>query len=124
MSPSSRPCPRLDTHQRSVRGVCRHAAGGWLTTGDVVIRENLAAHTRATARELVEVARCRLHFLPAYSPDFNPIEGAMSKLKTHLRRSGARTNPALITAIADALNAITTHDTYGWFHGCGYIVVR
>jgi transposase len=59
-------------------------------------------------------------FLPAYSPDFNPIEQAFSKLKTHLRRAGARTREALLTAIAQALTTVTAQDALGWFAHAGY----
>lgn len=56
-------------------------------------------------------------FLPAYSPDFSPIEGAFSKLKTFLQRMEART---LREAIAQALDLITPQDALGWFTHCGY----
>jgi transposase len=58
--------------------------------------------------------------LPAYSPDFSPIEEAFSKLKTFLRRVGARTREALQEAIAQALTLITAQDALGWFAHCGY----
>jgi transposase len=60
-------------------------------------------------------------FLPAYSPDFTPIEEAFSKLKTWLRRLGARTHEALEAAIATALEQITVQDAQGWFWHCGYL---
>lgn len=97
---------------------------GWLTPGDVVILDNLAAHTSAAARQALEAAGCRVHFLPAYSPDFNPIEGGMSKVKTHLRRAQARTYDTLVQTLADGLGSITPRDTEGWFRGCGYIATR
>jgi transposase len=96
----------------------------WLHPGDVVILDNLAAHTSGATRQVIESAGGVLHFLPAYSPDFNPIEGGMSKLKTGLRRARARSREALITAIAEGLTAITMHDIHGWFHGCGYVLAR
>ncbi|HEU5378058.1 MAG TPA: hypothetical protein VFV38_21765 [Ktedonobacteraceae bacterium] len=61
-------------------------------------------------------------FLPAYSPDFSPIEGAFSKLKAILRRVGARTREALQDAISDALPSIAPADALGWFLHCGYPV--
>ena len=61
-------------------------------------------------------------FLPSYSPDLNPIEEAFSKIKSILRKLGARTHEALTEAIANALWAITPADVAGWFDHCGYEV--
>ena len=96
----------------------------WLRPGQIVILDNLSVHTGARIRTWIEAAGCRLHFLPAYSPDFNPIEGAFAKLKTSLRRSMARSREALLAAIADGLAAITPADARGWFYGCGYVSLR
>jgi transposase len=71
-------------------------------------------------RRRIEARQCRLVFLPRYSPDFNPIEGAFSKLKTFLRRVGARTREALEPAIDAGLQTITAPDAQGWFRHCGY----
>jgi transposase len=57
-----------------------------LQPGDVVIINNLSSHKGADVRELIEAAGATLRFLPPYSPDFNPIEQAFSKLKAHLRK--------------------------------------
>jgi len=94
--------------------------GPALRPGQIVILDNLAVHKVAAARALIEARGCRLLFLPPYSPDFNPIEHAFAKLKEHLRRAGARTEAALHTAIASALDAITAQDAYGWFAACGH----
>ncbi len=91
-----------------------------LRPGQIVVLDNLAVHRNAAARRLIEARGCRLLFLPPYSPDFNPIEHAFSKLKECLRRAGARTRDALEAAIADALAAITSADARGWFRRCGY----
>lgn len=96
----------------------------WLRPGKIVILDNLAAHTRSRIRTLIEAAGCTLRFLPAYSPDFNPIEWAFSKLKGDLRRQMARTHEALLSAIGQALNQITPANVHGWFYGCGYIPLR
>ena len=61
-------------------------------------------------------------FLPSYSPDFNPIEEAFSKIKEIVRKVGARTHEALLEAIAQALWAITAVDAAGWFSHSGYEV--
>ncbi len=71
-------------------------------------------------KQAIEARGCQLLFLPAYSPDFSPIEGAFSKLKTILRRVGARTREALQDAIIQALPNITPQDALGWFLHCGY----
>ena len=81
--------------------------------------DNLAAHKRPEIRELIGAAGCELWYLPAYSPDLNPIEEAFSKLKALLREA-ARTKEALLEAIAAALAAITAEDAAGYFHHCGY----
>lgn len=62
-----------------------------LRRGDVVIMDNLSSHKAPTVRAVIEGAGARLLFLPPYSPDFNPIEQAFSKLKAHLRKAAERT---------------------------------
>jgi transposase len=91
-----------------------------LVAGQVVMMDNLSVHKRDKIRELIEERGCRMLFLPPYSPDYNPIEHAFSKLKGLLRSAQARTHEALQTAISEALAAITAHDALGWFHHCGY----
>ncbi len=91
-----------------------------LRPGQIVVRDNLAVHRDATARRLIEARGCQLLFLPAYSPDFSPIEHAFGKLKEHLRRAGARTRDALEAAIAAALDTVTPQDAAAWFRHCGY----
>lgn len=91
-----------------------------LRPGQVVVLDNLAVHKGATVRALIEARGCTLLFLPAYSPDFSPIEQAFGKLKETLRRAGARTKEALELAIAAALTTVTATDSRGWFAACGY----
>ncbi|MCA1674408.1 MAG: IS630 family transposase [Actinobacteria bacterium] len=91
-----------------------------LTPGQLVIWDNLSVHKSATAARLITERGCHLLFLPPYSPDFAPIEQAFSKLKTHLRRTGARTRDALEAAVAAALATITAADARAWFAHCGY----
>ena len=93
-----------------------------LQEGQVVILDNLGAHKSERVRELIEARGCKLIFLPAYSPDFNPIEQAFSKIKALLKKAAARTREALIEAIAQALRGITVGDIRGWFAHCGYVV--
>jgi len=91
-----------------------------LSAGQVVVLDNLGAHKGERVRELVEGRGCELLFLPAYSPDFSPIEEAFSKVKAHLRKAAARTRGALVEAMGRALDAVTAQDARGWFGHCGY----
>jgi transposase len=91
-----------------------------LKPGQIVILDNLSIHLGSRVKQAIEAKGCRLLFLPAYSPDFSPIEEAFSKLKTVLRRVGARTREDLQEAIAAALDLITVQDALGWFTHCGY----
>jgi transposase len=77
-------------------------------------------HRNQKLRRSIEAAGCHLRFLPAYSPDFSPIEHAFSKLKTALRQAGARERAGLEDAIAAGLATITAEDAAGWFGHCGY----
>ena len=91
-----------------------------LQPGQVVIMDNLAAHKVAGVRPLIEASGARLLYLPPYSPDFNPIEQAWSKIKQVLRSAKARTVDALENAIKEALAAITAENASAWFSHCGY----
>jgi transposase len=95
-----------------------------LRPGQVVVLDNLSAHKGARARQLIEGVGCRLLFLPAYSPDFNPIELAFATLKTHLRAVAARTFETLVAAIGQALAAITGVDARAFFAHCGFPLPR
>lgn len=92
-----------------------------LHSGQIVVMDNLSIHLGKRVRQAIQARGCQLLFLPAYSPDFSPIEGAFSKLKASLRRVGARTRDALFEAIAQALPTITPADALGWFTHCGYL---
>ena len=94
--------------------------GPSLKAGQIVILDNLSIHLGAKVRRAIEARGCRLLFLPAYSPDFSPIEEAFSKVKTFLRRQEARTREALQEALAQALDFITEADALTWFTHCGY----
>jgi transposase len=101
---------------------CEHILCPALRPGQTVILDNLAVHKGQRVRDLVEAAGCTLLFLPAYSPDFAPIEQAFAKVKGVLRSIGARTKEALEAAIARALDAITPEDAHGFFRHCGFKV--
>ncbi len=91
-----------------------------LRPGQIVMMDNLSVHKDKRVAPLIAGAGCRLVYLPAYSPDFTPIEQAFSKIKTFLRRAEARTRDALEAAITAALATITASDATGWFTACGY----
>ena len=92
-----------------------------LKTGDIVVMDNLSAHKNQDIRDLIESVGAELWYLPAYSPDLNPIEKMWSKVKSILRTLKARTKEALIKAIATALDMVTASDAKGWFESCGYM---
>jgi transposase len=92
-----------------------------LRPGQVVILDNLGAHKGNKVLKLIESRAASVIFLPAYSPDFNPIEEAFSKIKAILKKMAARAREALIEAIGSALEAVTRQDAWGWFTHCGYV---
>jgi transposase len=94
--------------------------GPRLEPGHVVVLDNLAAHKVEGVRELVESRGAQLLYLPPYSPDFNPIEQAWSKLKQLLRGVKARVLDQLEPAIARAIAAITPQNALAFFRHCGY----
>ncbi len=91
-----------------------------LKPGQIAVMDNLSAHRGPRVRELIEGRGCELLYLPPYSPDLNPIEEAFAKLKSLLRRAGARTREALIEAMGRALDAVTPGDAEGFFEHRGY----
>ena len=91
-----------------------------LKPGDIVILDNLSSHKNQKVRDLIESVGAEVWFLPSYSPDLNPIEKMWSKIKAILRTLKARTEKALINAIAEALESVTASDAKGWFESCGY----
>ena len=91
-----------------------------LKRGDTVILDNLSVHKVAGVRKAIEAAGARLLYLPAYSPDFNPIEQAFAKLKALLRTAAARTVPDLRAAIQEAFEAIRPHECRNYVAAAGY----
>jgi len=91
-----------------------------LKPGDIVILDNLPAHKPIAIREAIEVAGAVMLFLPPYSPDFNPIEMAFSKIKALLKKAAARTVHDLWDAIRNAIDAVTPKDARSFFTACGY----
>jgi transposase len=88
--------------------------------GDMVVMDNLSPHKNEATLSLLKAAGAQVLFLPAYSPDLNPIENMWSKVKNHLRSKEARNDSDLIQAIASALRTITRQDATNWFAHCGY----
>lgn len=97
-----------------------HLLAPTLEEGQVVIWDNLGAHKGDKVRELIEARGAQVLFLAAYWPDFTPIEEAFSKIKALLKKVAARTREALVEAMGEALSAVTSQDTGGWFTHCGY----
>lgn len=92
-----------------------------LKSGQVVVLDNLPAHKSPKVDELIESVGARVMRLPPYSPDFNPIEMAISKIKSLLRKLARRTVDGLVEAIAQAIASITAADAIGFINHCGYI---
>jgi transposase len=91
-----------------------------LRAGDIVILDNLSVHHAACVTQMLTDHGCQVLFLPAYSPDFSPIENAFSKIKEILRQLRAQTVDRLLEAIAHALDAITPWDAIGYFTNAGF----
>jgi transposase len=94
-----------------------------LEEGQVVVMDNLSSHKGQRVRELIEGEGCELIYLPSYSPDFNPIEQAFSKLKGYLREACARSHEMLMEVIGEALRKISASDAESFFDYCGYRTV-
>ena len=97
-----------------------HFLAPTLGEGQVVVLDGLGAHRTDKVRKLIEERGAELLFLPSYSPDFNSIEEAFSKIKSIVRKAQARTREALVEAIALAISSLTLEDVGGWFAHCGY----
>ena len=109
------------TDTLAFREYVKHVLCPSLRRGDVVVMDNLVPHKSAETLALIEAAGASVRFLPAYSPDLNPIEKMWSKVKASLRATEARSLPTLEAAIAAALQSVTAQDAKGWFGSCGYI---
>lgn len=86
----------------------------------IVVLDRLASHRSPRVRAAFEAAGVEVRFLPAYSPDLNPIEPCGSKIKTALRSAAARTLEALEDALPGVLDTVTASDAHGWLRHCGY----
>ena len=115
-------CIEGATDARAFELYVEHFLAPSLREGQVVVMENLGAHRPERIRELIEARGAELVFMPSYSPDYNPIEQAFSKIKNVLRKLGARTHEALLEAMEEALSKVSAADAAGWFEHCGYPV--
>ena len=93
-----------------------------LHPGQIVILDNLSIHKSTRVEQFITQAGCQLLFLPAYSPDFSPIEEAFSKLKAFIRRYRCKTVPTLMKAIEQGFKSISQTDARGWFAHAGFSV--
>jgi transposase len=91
-----------------------------LRPGDVVIMDNLSSHKRAAVKERIEAVGATLRFLPPYSPDFNPIEKAFSRLKALLRKAGERTVSGSWDLIGRLVEIFQPAECANYFKSCGY----
>jgi transposase len=91
-----------------------------LATGDIVVMDNLSSHKVAGVRQAIEARGARLRYLPPYSPDLNPIEQALAKLKAYLRKTAARSRDALWDAIGFALDTFTPVECRNYLANAGY----
>lgn len=91
-----------------------------LNEGDIVVMDNLGSHKSGEIRKMIRAVGARLFFLPAYSPDLNPIEQLFSKTKHHMRTAMARSISAVHDAIANALDAVTPAECRNYLRNSGY----
>jgi transposase len=90
-----------------------------LAADDIVLADNLSSHKVAGVREAIEARGASIKFLPAYSPDLNPIEQLFAKLKAVVRRIAPRSREALFTAIASGLDQVTPDECKNYLSNVG-----
>lgn len=91
-----------------------------LRPGDIVVMDNLSSHKGDEVSEIIQAAGASLLYLPPYSPDFNPIEQAFSKLKAHLRKAAERSVPDLWDRIGTILDTFPAAECRNFFTHAGY----
>lgn len=92
-----------------------------LRPGDVVIADNLSSHKVAGVQEALAAVGARIHYLPPYSPDLNPIEKLFAKLKAGLRKAAKRTVDTLWDELGEFLGSISAQECQHYFQSCGYV---
>ena len=99
---------------------CQQVLAATLQPGDLVVMDNLSSHKVTGVRQAIEGTGASVVYLPPYSPDFNPIELAFSKLKQLMRSAAHRTVAGLWGQTQGLLDQITSSDAIGFFRHCGY----
>jgi len=105
---------------RAFRAWVEQCLAPTLAQGDTVIADNLGSHKVAGVREAIEARGAQLLFLPAYSPDLNPIEQVFAKLKALLRKAAPRTREALWKTIGASLDRYSSTECKNYIRHCGY----
>lgn len=105
---------------RAFRAWVEQSLGPTLMPGDLVVADNLPSHKVAGVRDAIEARGASLLFLPAYSPDLNPIEQVFAKLKALLRRAAPRSREALWKTIGASLDRFTSTECANYIRNCGY----
>ena len=91
-----------------------------LRAGQIVVMDDLGAHKPRRIGEPIEGQGCEMLYLPAYSPDYDPIEEAFGKIERFLRKASARSKEALVQALGAALSAVSPEEVWGYFEHAGY----
>jgi transposase len=89
----------------------------------IVVLGRLAAQRSPGVLATFAAAGVEVRFLPAYSPDFNPIEPCWSKIRTALRNIEARSLEAIDEVTPAVLDTVNAREARGWFCHCGYTAV-
>jgi transposase len=105
---------------RELPRLCRASSRPALAPGDIVVMDNLGSHKGRAVRAAIRAAKAKLFFLPAYSPDLNPIEQAFAKMKTLLRKADARTIDETWRTIGALLDRFTPKECANYFRNAGY----
>jgi transposase len=95
-----------------------------LQPGDIVVMDNLGSHKSAAVRQMIRAAGARLWYLPAYSPDLNPIEQAFSKIKHWMRNAQKRTIEQTWRHVGRLVSDITPSECANYFANAGYASVK
>src|ERR1700722_1925205 len=104
----------------SLRAYVEQVLAPILAPGDIVVMDNLGSHKGRAIRAAIRAAKAKLFFLPAYSPDLNPIEQAFAKMKTLLRKADARTIEQTWRTIGALLDCFTPTECANYFTNAGY----
>ena len=115
-------CPAFDsaTDTQCFETYVERVLAPTLSPGDIVIMDHLSCHKTAEVTRLIHAVGAEVRYLPAYSPDLNPIELMFSKLKSYPRSVAIRQVDALFGVLGDGLRTVSAVDITGWFRHCGY----